>query len=278
MDELYNSVSFSASKIITSRYSTSFSLSILLLGKEIRNPIYGVYGFVRLADEIVDTYPGANKKELLDSFRADTYKAIEEQISMNPVLQAFQYVVHRYNISEDLIEAFFRSMEMDLHHTTYSKVRYDSYIFGSAEVVGLMCLNIFLDGNEAKYKELKESAQRLGAAFQKVNFLRDLKDDYENRGRLYFPSFNTAVIDEKALANINLEIQADLDAAYEGVVALPKVARLGVYTAYTYYKELFNKIMRLRAEEVLQARIRISNYKKVAMIVNNYLRITLRFT
>jgi phytoene/squalene synthetase len=249
-----------------------------LLGKEIRNPIYGVYGFVRLADEIVDTYPGANKKELLDSFRADTYKAIEEQISMNPVLQAFQYVVHRYNISEDLIEAFFRSMEMDLHHTTYSKVRYDSYIFGSAEVVGLMCLNIFLDGNEAKYKELKESAQRLGAAFQKVNFLRDLKDDYENRGRLYFPSFNTAVIDEKALANINLEIQADLDAAYEGVVALPKVARLGVYTAYTYYKELFNKIMRLRAEEVLQARIRISNYKKVAMIVNNYLRITLRFT
>ncbi len=273
MDKLYHSVSFATSKLITKSYSTSFSLSILLLGKKLRDPIYGVYGFVRLADEIVDTYSGNDKKELLENFRQDTLKAIEKKVSLNPVLHAFQEVVHDYNIDLHLIDDFIRSMEMDLDMKAHDSKSYENYIYGSAEVVGLMCLKIFVDGDAQQYEKLKESARSLGAAFQKVNFLRDMKEDYVSRGRIYFPGVDFSEFDEAALDKICADIEMDFMHAYEGIIALPEEARLGVYTAYTYYRSLFGKIKMLNAEEILQERVRIPNYSKVTMIAGNYLRL-----
>jgi 15-cis-phytoene synthase len=275
MDKLYQSVSFATSKLITKSYSTSFSLSILLLGKKLRDPIYGVYGFVRLADEIVDTYHGSDKKELLENFRQDTLKAIDKRVSLNPVLHAFQEVVHEYNIELKLIEDFIRSMEMDLDMKAHDRQSYENYIYGSAEVVGLMCLKIFVNGDALQYKELKESARSLGAAFQKVNFLRDMKDDYLARGRTYFPGVAFTLFDEEALTKICADIEMDFSNAYEGIIALPKDARLGVYTAYTYYRMLFNKIRKLNTEEIRNSRVRIPNHEKLALVLGNYLKLNL---
>lgn len=275
MDKLYHSVSFATSKLITKSYSTSFSLSILLLGKRLRDPIYGVYGFVRLADEIVDTYSGNDKKELLENFKQDTLKAIEKKVSLNPVLHAFQKVVHEYNIELLLIDDFIRSMEMDLEMKAHDNESYENYIYGSAEVVGLMCLKIFVNGDARQYEKLKESARSLGAAFQKVNFLRDMQDDFATRGRTYFPGVDFTQFNQDALEKICADIEQDFADAYAGIILLPKDVRLGVYTAYTYYRRLFSKIKRMNTEEIMQTRVRIPNLSKVAMVAGNYFRLRL---
>lgn len=275
MDNLYNKTSFSISRLITRSYSTSFSMSILLLGKKMRDPIYGVYGFVRLADEIVDTYSGNNKRELLENFRQDTHEAIEKRVSLNPVLHAFQQVVHDYRIEIHLVDDFIHSMEMDLEMTKHDRRSYENYIYGSAEVVGLMCLKIFVNGNKEQYEKLKASARSLGAAFQKVNFLRDMKDDFVMRGRTYFPGVDFSRFDETALEKICADIEQDFANAYEGIIALPKESRLGVYTAYTYYLSLFGKIRKMNTRQIREARVRISDYSKITMIAGNYLRLNL---
>jgi phytoene/squalene synthetase len=237
-----------------------------------RGPIYAIYGFVRFADEIVDTFHNYPKKELLNKFRRDCYEAIDEGISLNPVLQAFQEVVHQYKIERELIDAFLHSMEMDLYYTNYDDSKYDEYIYGSAEVVGLMCLRVFCNGDDARFQKLKSSARSLGAAFQKINFLRDLKSDAEDRGRVYFPGVDFDNFDKKQKSIIEADIKADFDAALIGIKQLPKGARLGVYLAYKYYTQLFAKIKRAPAHEVAGKRIRVSDNKKVYLLFSSALR------
>ena len=234
MMALFNQTALECSKLITEHYSTSFTLGIKTLDRKFHFPVYAVYGFVRYADEIVDTFHDYNKKALLEKFKRDTYEAIEEKISLNPVLQSFQLVVHEYGIDHELIEAFLHSMEMDLYLQDYDATGYSEYIYGSAEVVGLMCLRVFCEGDKAMYDRLKEPARKLGSAFQKVNFLRDIKSDYQDRGRTYFPgvNFNNFTCDAKNL--IEADIQCDFDEAYQGIINLPKGARMGVYLAYIY--------------------------------------------
>lgn len=277
MIELYHLTAFKCSKLITQHYSTSFTLGIQTLDKSLHYPIYAIYGFVRYADEIVDTFHEFDKSELLRRFRADTYQAIEEGISLNPVLNAFQLVVREHNIDLDLIEAFLHSMEMDLHHTRYEKQRYEEYIYGSAEVVGLMCLQVFCQGNHEDYESLKEPARRLGAAFQKVNFLRDMKSDFDERGRVYFPNLNYEQFDNRVKAAIEADIQADFDAAHEGIVRLPRKARFGVYLAYRYYTNLFQKIKKSSTEMLLDHRIRVPDLKKMYLLVTGYCRHQLNY-
>jgi len=240
--QLFNDTCSECSRLITKRYSTSFSLGIRVFDARFRAPIYGIYGFVRFADEIVDTFHNYPKRELLERFKQDTWKAIEEGISLNPVLQSFQQVVHRYGIDRELIEAFLYSMEMDLDKNVYDAAGYDEYIYGSAEVVGLMCLRVFTEGNDDRYQALKEPARRLGAAFQKINFLRDLKSDYKERGRVYFPGVDFTRFDWEQKQAIEADIQADFDAGLDGIKRLPDGARFGVYLAYKYYTQLFAKI------------------------------------
>ncbi|MDJ1494699.1 phytoene/squalene synthase family protein [Cytophagaceae bacterium DM2B3-1] len=268
--QLYDQTTFECSKLITKCYSTSFTLGIKTLDKEFHLPIYAIYGFVRYADEIVDTFHGFDKKSLLERFKADTYRALEEKISLNPVLHSFQTVVHEYGIEYDLIDAFLKSMEMDLYETSYTRQGYEEYIYGSAEVVGLMCLYVFCKNDKEKYQQLKSSAQRLGAAFQKVNFLRDLKSDYIDRGRVYFPGIDFTIFNGKAKDTIEADIQADFDAAYEGIKQLPSGAKWGVYLAYIYYKALFKKIKRLPASQIMQERIRIPDPLKLVLWVQTY--------
>ncbi|MDJ1473492.1 phytoene/squalene synthase family protein [Xanthocytophaga flava] len=268
--QLYDQTTFECSKLITKCYSTSFTLGIKTLDKEFHLPIYAIYGFVRYADEIVDTFHGFDKKSLLERFKADTYRALEEKISLNPVLHSFQTVVHEYGIEYNLIDAFLKSMEMDLYETSYTRQGYEEYIYGSAEVVGLMCLHVFCKNDKEKYQELKSSAQRLGAAFQKVNFLRDLKSDYIDRGRVYFPGIDFTIFNGKAKDAIEADIQADFDAAYEGIKRLPSGAKWGVYLAYIYYKALFKKIKRLPASQIMQERIRIPDPLKLVLWVQTY--------
>jgi len=275
--QVYDQTAFECSKVITQRYSTSFTLGIKTLDKEFHPLIYAIYGFVRYADEIVDTFHDFDKKSLLERFSADTYRAIEEKISLNPVLHSFQLVVNEYKIEHELIDAFLRSMEMDLHDTVYDQNEYEKYIYGSAEVVGLMCLRVFCEGDEAQYQSLRESAQRLGAAFQKVNFLRDLKSDYQDRGRIYFPGVDFSVFNGDAKAAIEADIQADFDAAYEGIKRLPAGAKWGVYLAYVYYKTLFKKIKQLPASRVMQERIRVPDPQKLALWVQTYCKHKLNF-
>ncbi|MEM6698231.1 MAG: phytoene/squalene synthase family protein, partial [Bacteroidota bacterium] len=234
MLSLYNQVCRECSQLITNRYSTSFSLGIKSFDKHLRLPIYAVYGFVRFADEIVDTFHDYPKADLLQQFRLDTYKAIEEKISLNPVLHAFQEVVHRYQIERELIDAFLDSMEMDLHFDRYEDRLYKQYIYGSAEVVGLMCLRVFCDGNEEQYQRLKAPACSLGSAFQKINFLRDMKSDFDDRGRVYFPGVDFRRFSQQDKLQIEADIKKDFDHAYLGIVQLPKSARFGVYLAYVY--------------------------------------------
>ncbi len=272
MLSLYRKTNIDCSRIITRNYSTSFSMGILAFDRQYRDPIYAIYGFVRYADEIVDTFHEFDKKVLLDEFVRDTWLALERKISLNPVLDAFQDTVHRYQIDYTLIQAFLRSMAMDLEDIQYAEDNYNEYIYGSAEVVGLMCLKVFCDGDQFEYERLKEPARRLGAAFQKINFLRDIRDDYQSRGRTYFPNLNLGIsLDEQSKKAIEADIEADFNAAYLGIIQLPKGSRLGVLTAYRFYRNLFNKIRKTESRRILEARIRISNTEKAALLMQSIL-------
>lgn len=277
MKQLFDHTTFECSKLITNNYSTSFSLGIKSLHQKFHYPVYAIYGFVRYADEIVDTFHDHNKQALLDKFRNETYLAIEEKISLNPVLHAFQMVVNEYKIEWDLIEAFLYSMEMDLEQKKYDQVDYEKYIYGSAEVVGLMCLRVFVEGNNTMYQNLKKPAKHLGSAFQKVNFLRDIKDDYQIRGRVYFPDLELNNITTEIKEAIFADIQTDFDKAYQGIINLPAGAKLGVYLAYIYYLNLFKKIKKTSLSKLLKERIRIPNHNKYFMLLTSYCRYRFNF-
>lgn len=267
MQELYRDTCLECSKIITQRYSTSFSLGIRAFEKKYRAPIYAVYGFVRYADEIVDTFHEFNKQELFDNFKRDTYQAIAQGISLNPVLHSFQYTVNKFGIPMELIDAFLKSMEMDIDKNTYEKDSYNEYIYGSAEVIGLMCLMIFCEGDKTQYAELTPMARSLGAAFQKINFLRDIKSDYVDRGRVYFPNVEFSSFCEQDKRAIEEDIQKDFDHGLEGIKRLPSGARLGVYIAYRYYIDLFRKIKNTPAKEVATKRIRVADSRKALLFI-----------
>jgi len=270
MKKLFDELSFKISKQTTKQYSTSFSLGIMALSSKIRNPIYAVYGYVRLADEIVDSFHGFDKSKLLSRFRDETFLAMEEKISLNPILQSFQETVSQYQIDHQLIRQFLASMEMDLHKIDYNSDLYKEYIVGSAEVVGLMCLQIFVDGDKEEYEKLKPYAMVLGSAFQKVNFLRDMKDDYEVLGRTYFPNVDIAAFDNRVKAEIEKEITEEFRQALEGIKKLPASSRFGVYLAFRYYLSLFKKIKKTSAAEIINQRIRISNSKKISLMMGCY--------
>lgn len=270
--QLYRSTCMECSKLITQNYSTSFSLGIKTLGRKYHAPIYAIYGFVRYADEIVDTFHNYDKAALLDQFRQDTYEAIAKGISLNPVLHSFQAVVNEFNIEQELIDAFLHSMEMDLHDQSYNQDLYHEYIYGSAEVVGLMCLRVFLEGDEKRYQELKAPARSLGSAFQKVNFLRDMKSDYVDRGRVYFPGVCFDEFDSSAKKIIEQDIQRDFDHALGGILKLPSGVRNGVFLAYKYYLKLFKKITKMPPSKILQERIRIPDPEKMVILFGTVLR------
>lgn len=264
---LFDHVSYACSREVTSHYSTSFFSAIKLLHPDLRPHIFGIYGFVRLADEIVDTFHEQNKELLLQQFKEQSFDALERRISLNPVLHAFQKTVHHYNIDYQLIHAFFKSMESDLTQNAYDRQGYEEYIYGSAEVVGLMCLYIFCEGNKGQYDELEQPARALGAAFQKVNFLRDIQADFNDLSRMYFPGCNFHNFTEQDKAKIEADIEADFRAAYRGIVRLPMKARFGVYVAYKYYYSLFNKIKSTSPKLILQKRIRIPAYHKAYILL-----------
>ena len=274
MKELYDKVCRECSEHITKRYSTSFSSGIRAFDKKLRQPIYSIYGFVRFADEIVDTFHDQEKGLLLKEFRAETYKAIDRKISLNPVLNAFQEVVHRYGLEVEMIDSFLDSMEMDLFFHNYQDSLYQTYIYGSAEVVGLMCLKVFMDGDDKGYERLKPYAQALGAAFQKINFLRDMKSDYAERGRVYFPGVDFENFTNQDKQRIEDDINADFEKGYEGIVQLPKGARFGVYLAYVYYTNLFKKIKKATAAKVKQERIRVRDSKKMYLLCSSAFKST----
>ena len=272
MKSIYDKLSFKIAKQTTNDYSTSFSLGIRFLASEIRNPIYGIYGFVRLADEIVDSFEGYKQEEMLANLKTETFVAISNKISTNPILHAFQAVVNKYNISHELIEQFLNSMEMDLIPQEYNQSKYEEYILGSAEVVGLMCLKIFVFGDENKYAELKPFAMKLGSAFQKINFLRDLKDDYVRLGRTYFPEIDMSGFNQTTKFAIEEDIELDFAKGYEGIKQLPYSTRFGVYIAYVYYSGLLKKIKRTDASVILSQRVRIPNSKKFSLFFQSYIK------
>lgn len=269
MKSLFDQVSVKCSKLTTRAYSTSFSLGIYFLKNKLRNPIYSIYGFVRFADEIVDSFEGYNKKYLLQKFKDETYDAIENRISLNPILNSFQQVVHQYQIEQSLIDTFLKSMEMDLEKVEYNSEKYQQYILGSAEVVGLMCLHVFTEGNKNLYEELKPYAMKLGAAFQKINFLRDMKADYQILGRTYFPNVDMSRFTQCTKRKIESEIEHDFKEALIGIKKLPVSSKGGVYLAYVYYHSLFRKIKKLPAQEILSSRIRISNGEKFGLMFSS---------
>jgi len=270
--QLFHRVSQECSRITTEQYSSSFSSAIHLLHKDLRGPVFNIYGFVRFADEIVDTFHEHDKALLLAEFKADTYEAIERKISLNPILNSFQLTVNEFKIDLKLVEAFFRSMEMDLHKYEYDLDGYNAYIYGSAEVVGLMCLYVFCNGNQQLYHQLESAAKSLGAAFQKVNFLRDVKADFQGLKRMYFPNcdFNNFTLNDKQL--IEADIQKDFNAAFAGIIQLPMKARFGVYVAYKYYYSLFKKIKKLQPQLIMEKRIRIPDYSKMFILAKAGLR------
>ncbi len=270
--QLFHNVCQECSKNTTEKYSTSFSSAIKLLGKSLRQPIYNIYGFVRFADEIVDTFHDHDKAVLLQKFRTDTYEAIDKGISLNPILNSFQITVNQYNIDPSLIEAFLHSMELDLNKQQYDRAGYEEYIYGSAEVVGLMCLYVFCDGNEALYEQLKPGAKSLGAAFQKVNFLRDIKADFMGLERVYFPQCDFNNFGQTDKAAIEADIQRDFDAAYNAILMLPIQARFGVYVAYKYYLSLFKKIQQLQPQKIMHERVRIPDYNKLFIVAKAGIR------
>jgi 15-cis-phytoene synthase len=272
MMQLFHQISQQCSKITTELYSTSFSSAINLLHKDLRAPIYNIYGLVRFADEIVDTFHDFDKKQLLVEFKRETYAAIERKISLNPVLHSFQLTVNKYDIDLSLVEAFFKSMEWDLSKENYDAAGYAEYIYGSAEVVGLMCLYVFCEGDKVMYEKLKPSAQSLGAAFQKVNFLRDLKADFEGLNRTYFPDADFRNFNANTKLQIENDIAADFASAYEGILQLPVKARFGVYVAYKYYLSLFKRIKKTEATTIMQQRIRIPDVYKALIVAKAGLR------
>jgi phytoene synthase len=272
MKSIFDNVSFACSVKVTKAYSTSFSSAVKMLAPSIRQDIYNIYGFVRFADEIVDTFHDYDKKALFTQFEKELSLALSQKISLNPILNSFQHTVNKYNIPSELIDAFMNSMMLDLHKSVYTTVEeYNQYIYGSADVVGLMCLKVFVNGNDEKYEELKHSAMRLGSAFQKVNFLRDLKADYEDLSRTYFPNTDLSRLDEASKQQIIAEIQADFDAGFEGIQKLPIEAKFGVYTAYIYYKKLLSKLKKTPSIEIKNTRIRVPDYEKVGLLAKCYL-------
>jgi 15-cis-phytoene synthase len=272
MKKMFDDVSSRCSKLTTRSYSTSFSLGINFLHTRFHDPIYAIYGFVRFADEIVDSFHGYDKQKLLEKFQKDTYESLEERISLNPILNSFQATVHKYKIEKELIDSFLKSMSMDLERKEFNSNLFNEYVLGSAEVVGLMCLRVFTEGDEACYQRLKYSAMKLGAAFQKVNFLRDIKADFEGLGRAYFPDIDPAHFSSEDKRFIEIEISKDFDEALVGIKELPKGARQGVYLAYIYYKALFLKIQRIPAERVMQERIRIPDPVKISLMLESVVR------
>ena len=274
MKELFDQVSFDASKLVTKKYSTSFSLAVKMLSPTIRSAIYNIYGFVRFADEIVDTFHDYKKEELLDDFEKEYYKALDNGISLNPILNSFQATVKRYNITDDLVKSFLKSMRADLSKTAYeTQEEYNEYIYGSADVVGLMCLKVFVDGDDEKYNELKNAAMRLGSAFQKVNFLRDLKDDFELLNRSYFPNVDLTSLDTESKHLIIKEIEDDFDFAFNhGILKLPVEAKFGVYMAYRYYRRLLKKLNSVPSSEIIETRVRISDPMKINLLARSYVK------
>ncbi len=272
MKETFDTISHEMSTLTTKRYSTSFSLGIKMLNPEIQKPIYAIYGFVRFADEIVDSFHSFDKSKLLADFRVQTYQAINDGISLNPILNSFQWAVNRYNIPLSLIETFLESMKMDLNKQAYDEEQYKKYILGSAEVVGLMCLKVFVNGDEQEYLRLKPSAMKLGSAFQKINFLRDLNADYKHLGRVYFPGIDMEEFNATVKQEIERDIEIDFHEGYLGIVQLPKNARFGVYLAYIYYYKLFAKIKNTPAKVILNERVRIPNNRKVGLLLSSYVR------
>ncbi len=275
MLDLYNSTCQECSRLITSRYSTSFSAGIKAFDPSIRAPIYAIYGFVRFADEIVDTFHDFPQATLFFKFKEDTWHAIDERISLNPVLNAFQEVVNTYNIDKALITSFLDSMEMDLTQQSYDDDGYDQYIYGSAEVVGLMCLYVFCNGHPDQYARLKEPARRLGAAFQKINFLRDLKSDFEERGRVYFPGVDFLQFTAADKLNIEQDILTDFQEGFKGIIQLPATSRFGVYLAYVYYFSLFKKIQQTPSHKVQEKRIRVNALEKLMLLFQSSVRMKL---
>lgn len=268
MMSLYHKVCHQCSELVTHRYSTSFSSAINLLHRDLRRPIYDIYGFVRFADEIVDTFHDQNKETLLREFTSDTWKAIANKFSIHPILHSFQHAVHQYNIPQDLIEAFLHSMKMDLYKSVYGdSTELDEYIYGSAEVVGLMCLCVFVGGDRAQYDSLKASARKLGAAFQKVNFLRDMQADHNHLNRAYFPGLDFFNFTQEVKEAIEQDIEADFQESLPGIRQLPWKARYGVYTAYRYYYTLFQKIQKAKPKVILESRVRVPDYQKVLIMM-----------
>jgi phytoene synthase len=277
MKQLFDDVSFKCSKLVTKSYSTSFSMAVYMLAPSIRDAIYSIYGFVRFADEIVDSFHGFDKENLLHDFEEDYYKAMKNGVSLNPILNSFQQTVKEYNITDDMVQSFLKSMKLDLIKTEYhSKAEYDDYIYGSADVVGLMCLKVFVKGDNERYNQLKDQAMRLGSAFQKVNFLRDLKDDNLVLNRNYFPGVDLKTFDENAKKAIIEEIEADFQEAFEGIIRLPLEAKFGVYTAYVYYKKLLKKLAHTPCHEIGNTRIRVSNYSKAGLLAQSFVSYKLR--
>ena len=271
MKSIFDTVSSECSRAVTRSYSTSFSSAVKMLAPTIRQDIYNIYGFVRFADEIVDSFHDYNKIELFERFEKDLHLALTEKISLNPILNSFQHTVHKYDIELNLINAFMQSMRLDLYKSDYkSKEEYHEYIYGSADVVGLMCLKVFVKGDLEKYENLKDSAMKLGSAFQKVNFLRDLKADFEDLNRTYFPNTDLTKLDEKSKNEIITEIEADFTEAYIGITNLPLEAKFGVYTAYVYYKKLLNKLKNTPSAEIKNTRIRVSDYQKFGLFAKCY--------
>ena len=273
MKKLFDQVSERCSKIVTESYSTSFTLATKMLDFSIRQDIYNIYGFVRFADEIVDSFQEFNKKELLDLFEKDLKKSINDKISLNPILNSFQKTLHKYDIEYELVDSFLNSMKLDLDKNKYlSKKEFDQYVYGSADVVGLMCLKVFVKGNLQQYEELKPYAMSLGSAFQKVNFLRDLKADHDGLNRSYFPNLNIEKFDESSKQRILNEIDQDFSHALKGIFKLPSSAKFGVYTAYKYYLKLLNKLRKTHPLKIKSSRIRVPNYQKVNVLARSYVR------
>ena len=271
MKAIFDNVSYGCSKLVTESYSTSFSLATRMLGTSIRNDIYNIYGFVRFADEIVDTFHDYDKETLFNNFEKELYSALENKISLNPILNSFQFTFHSYDIPMHLVEAFMKSMRMDLVKKEYATTaEYKEYIYGSADVVGLMCLCVFVNGDKEKYNSLKDTAMALGSAFQKVNFLRDLKADYELLERSYFPNTNLLELDEASKKRIVAEIEADFAKGFSGIEKLPPEAKFGVYTAFKYYKKLLDKLKKTPPLEIKNTRIRVPNYEKFGLLAKSY--------
>ena len=273
MKDFYDIVSYDCSKLVTQRYSTSFSLGTRLLSNSIRVHIYNIYGFVRFADEIVDSFHEFNKVDLLNRFEEDLMHAISNKISLNPILNSFQFTVNEKKIDIELIKSFLKSMRMDLTKNNYkTKKEYNEYIYGSADVVGLMCLKVFVDGDNSKYEKLKPYAMSLGSAFQKVNFLRDLNADFKNLDRTYFPNLNLSNFDEESKINIINEIEKNFNHALKGIFMLPESSRLGVYTAYKYYRKLLIKLKKTPSVKIQSARIRVPNYQKMGVLAQSFVK------